>query len=144
MLFTGRPTAKHAKVPRTPGFGLLQFGCRARVLPLPLPSSGLIFPKLLHKFCHGHSIHKPLCFKILSQNTHLIQSIRNKVSASLFEVMDTRQENDASAPVVKRRRNPRAVLACERCRSKKYKCSEAQPCGHCKRMLSPGSDRNII
>ncbi|KAJ4129069.1 hypothetical protein NW768_007600 [Fusarium equiseti] len=47
--------------------------------------------------------------------------------------MDTRQENDASAPVVKRRRNPRAVLACERCRSKKYKCSEAQPCSHCKR-----------
>ena len=70
--------------------------------------------------------------------------IRNKAQPSLFEVMDTRQENDASAPVVKRRRNPRAVLACERCRSKKYKCSEAQPCSHCKRMLSPGLDRNVI
>ncbi|SPJ88565.1 related to C6 transcription factor [Fusarium torulosum] len=47
--------------------------------------------------------------------------------------METRPENDASAPAVKRRRNPRAVLACERCRLKKYKCSEAQPCIHCKR-----------
>ncbi|KAH6950954.1 hypothetical protein DER45DRAFT_544269 [Fusarium avenaceum] len=47
--------------------------------------------------------------------------------------METRPENDASAPAVKRRRNPRAVLACERCRLKKYKCSEAQPCVHCKR-----------
>ncbi|CAF3524518.1 unnamed protein product [Fusarium graminearum] len=41
--------------------------------------------------------------------------------------------NDASAPATKRRRVPRAVLACDRCRLKKYKCSEAQPCSHCKR-----------
>ncbi|KAH7003109.1 fungal-specific transcription factor domain-containing protein [Fusarium venenatum] len=41
--------------------------------------------------------------------------------------------NDASAPAPKRRRFPRAVVACERCRLKKYKCSEAQPCTHCKR-----------
>ncbi|QPC78034.1 hypothetical protein HYE68_008786 [Fusarium pseudograminearum] len=41
--------------------------------------------------------------------------------------------NDVSAPATKRRRVPRAVLACDRCRLKKYKCSEAQPCSHCKR-----------
>ncbi|KAF4968528.1 hypothetical protein FSARC_4095 [Fusarium sarcochroum] len=47
--------------------------------------------------------------------------------------MEMGPANDASAPAAKRRRHPRAVLACERCRLKKYKCSEAQPCSHCKR-----------
>src|SRR5271154_6658064 len=37
---------------------------------------------------------------------------------------------DTSPP--KTRKRPRAAEACDRCRSKKYKCDESYPCAHCK------------
>ncbi|KAJ5539666.1 hypothetical protein N7513_007998 [Penicillium frequentans] len=38
---------------------------------------------------------------------------------------------DESAP--KRAKRPRAAQACDRCRTKKYKCDEQYPCSHCRK-----------
>ncbi|KAJ5103683.1 hypothetical protein N7532_004212 [Penicillium argentinense] len=36
-------------------------------------------------------------------------------------------------PAPKRVKRPRAAQACDRCRTKKYKCDEQYPCSHCKK-----------
>ncbi|KAJ5174675.1 uncharacterized protein N7482_000552 [Penicillium canariense] len=38
----------------------------------------------------------------------------------------------ADEPASKRTKRPRAAQACDRCRTKKYKCDEQYPCSHCK------------
>lgn len=39
-------------------------------------------------------------------------------------------------PAPKRAKRPRAAQACDRCRTKKYKCDEQYPCAHCKSEIS--------
>ncbi|OQE28645.1 hypothetical protein PENSTE_c003G06432 [Penicillium steckii] len=39
----------------------------------------------------------------------------------------------ADGPAPKRTKRPRAAQACDRCRTKKYKCDEQYPCLHCKK-----------
>ncbi|CAI7677180.1 hypothetical protein N7533_006752 [Penicillium manginii] len=39
----------------------------------------------------------------------------------------------ADEPTPKRAKRPRAAQACDRCRTKKYKCDEQYPCLHCKK-----------
>ncbi|KAI2792871.1 hypothetical protein POX_b02914 [Penicillium oxalicum] len=38
-----------------------------------------------------------------------------------------------NTPATKRTKRPRAAQACDRCRTKKYKCDEQYPCSHCKK-----------
>ncbi|KAJ5683992.1 uncharacterized protein N7477_000337 [Penicillium maclennaniae] len=39
----------------------------------------------------------------------------------------------ADEPAPKRTKRPRAAQACDRCRTKKYKCDEQYPCAHCRK-----------
>jgi hypothetical protein len=46
--------------------------------------------------------------------------------------MEVQQPPIVRKPATRKFKQPRASQACERCRSKKYKCDEAYPCVHCK------------
>ncbi|KAH8674141.1 fungal-specific transcription factor domain-containing protein [Xylariales sp. PMI_506] len=46
---------------------------------------------------------------------------------------DPPQPADGTNSANKKRKRPRAIQACDRCRLKKYKCSGSYPCAHCKK-----------
>lgn len=63
-----------------------------------------------------------------------------------FEIISVNNRRRMSQPTAqltedhsgsKKRKRPRAIQACERCRLKKYKCDESYPCLHCKSRCYP-------
>lgn len=49
---------------------------------------------------------------------------------------------DEPSPGQKRKRAPRALIACETCRSRKLRCDQASPCSHCVRLQQPCNYRS--
>ncbi|KAJ5925646.1 hypothetical protein N7454_008285, partial [Penicillium verhagenii] len=53
--------------------------------------------------------------------------------------MQAIQNSPGEDPAPKRAKRPRAAQACDRCRTKKYKCDEQYPCAHCRSELMEGA-----
>lgn len=80
------------------------------------------------------SFHSPLLFASLrSINNGLVRKMdTTEVFGTSPPATTASSTADRTGNTARKRKRPRAVQACERCRNKKYKCDELYPtCSHC-------------